>query len=119
MLIQHSARVNGLTLLAITKLDVLSGLPSLKICTGYRINGRETDRFPSSAELFEGLEPIYEEHEGWSEDITGIRDYAALPPATRSYVERIAELAGVPIALVSVGYERNAHMMLCDPFQRG
>ncbi|HEV7179029.1 MAG TPA: adenylosuccinate synthase [Candidatus Baltobacteraceae bacterium] len=102
---RYATRINGLSALAITKLDVLSGLERLGIVTGYRLNGAPAD-FSSAASP--QLELTIEEMEGWSEDISGVRTVAALPEAARRYVARIEELLSTPVELVSVGRERSA-----------
>ena len=113
---RHATRVNGITLLAITKLDVLSGIDRLKICTAYELDGKRIERFPAAIERFEDLRPIYEEMPGFSEDISGVRKFEDLPKAARDYVHRIAELSGCEAAIVSVGSERSAHIMIRNPF---
>lgn len=116
VLVRHAARVNGLTMIAMTKLDVISGIDPLMICTGYEIAGKMTEDFPSSVGEFENLRPIYEELPGWTEDISAVRKFEDLPRNTQKYVSRIAELSGVSIAIVSVGPERNANIVLKHPF---
>jgi adenylosuccinate synthase len=116
VVVRHAARVNGLTMLAMTKLDVLSGIETLRICTGYRIGDRIADDFPSSAADFERIDPVYEDMPGWTADISGARTMNDLPGAARAYLARLSELVGVPIALVSVGSERSAHIMIQNPF---
>ncbi len=116
VLARHSARLSSVTVLTITKLDVLSGLETVNICTGYEMDGKRIDAFPSSAERFEKLTPIYEEMPGWQEDISGVRSFEELPTAAQNYVRRLEEIVGVPIAILSVGSERNAYIVLRDPF---
>ncbi|MFH0799443.1 MAG: adenylosuccinate synthase [Pseudomonadota bacterium] len=116
VVVRHAARVNGLTMLAITKLDVLSGSDPVRICTGYNSGGRKIDCFPPSVEGFEKIEPIYEEMPGWKEDISQVRKLEDLPANARNYVGRISELAHTPIAILSVGSERKANIVLKDPF---
>ncbi len=116
VVVRHAARVNGLTMLALTKLDVLSGLPTLKLCTGYQMHGKPVDDFPTQADAFEHLVPIYEEMPGFQGDISKARREQDLPQEARNYVRRIAELTGIPIAMISVGYERGDNIMLRNPF---
>jgi adenylosuccinate synthase len=104
--LKYTAMVNGFTEIAITKLDVLTGLDEIKVATRYQYNGKETDRFPSELHTLEVAAPVYESFKGWSEDITGITQYAALPEATRHYLDFIADYLGVPIRLVSTGPDR-------------
>ncbi len=116
VVVRHAARVNGLTMLALTKLDVLSGLKSIKICTGYHIGDKVVDDFPASFSKFEDIIPIYEEMPGWEDDISEKRELGDLPTSAKNYVNRIEELIGVPISLLSVGSERSAHILIKNPF---
>lgn len=101
--LRHAAALNGPTSLAVTKLDVLSGLPEIKICTAYRLRGERITRFPLANEDLSLCEPIYERFTGWKEEIGSVRSYADLPREARNYLERIAEELGTPIGLISVG----------------
>ncbi len=107
----YAAWLNGFTGLAITKLDVLDGLPELKICTGYRLDGRRIDQIPYPPEMDRAV-PEYETWPGWSEPTRDARAWDELPAAARAYLNRIAALAGVPIKVVSVGPERQQLIML-------
>ncbi len=104
--LRYSAMVNGLTELAITKLDVLTGLDELKVCTRYRHDGKESTRFPNELQRLEKVEPVYESFEGWSEDITGIERFSDLPAAARRYLGFMSDFLEVPISLVSTGPKR-------------
>jgi adenylosuccinate synthase len=106
VILRYAARVNGLTELFLTKLDVLSGFPSVKVCTAYRADGETFEDFPPHQSLFHRAEPVFEELEGWSEEIDDARSVDGLPTAARTYVERLQELVGVPISVVSVGPAR-------------
>ncbi len=116
VMLKNSARLNGLTSLAITKLDVLGGLDAIKICTAYEYNGKRIDVFPTSLKVLAECKPIYETLSGWSEDISGIRKYDDLPKQVRSYLERITELCNVPIQIISVGPGRDETIILQNPF---
>jgi len=107
VLLRYAVRVNGLTELVITKLDILSGIETLRLCVGYESNGKRYDDIPYGPTALEGYQPIYEEFPGWSEDVSHIRTWAELPAAAKTYLERIASLTSLPISLVSVGPERN------------
>jgi adenylosuccinate synthase len=111
--VRFSVRLAGYSAIALTKLDVLDGLPSIPICVAYRdpASGEIWETVPASTSVYERLEPIYEELPGWQAETTGCREWAHLPAAARGYVERLEELAGVPISHVSVGPER-AQMIL-------
>ncbi len=104
---RYGVRVQGATQVALTKLDVLSGLPTLKVCTGYKVNGKVTQSFPLNYEL-EKAEPVYEELSGWEEDITACRRFENLPQNAQNYVLRLEELVKCPITFVSVGPERES-----------
>jgi len=115
---RYAVRVNGLSGIAITKLDVLSGLETVKVCTAYTYQGVVLDEIPASLEIMEQCSPIYEELPGWNEDITGAKSLDDLPANARSYVARIEELSGAPVVLVSVGPRRDETIMLRNPFER-
>jgi adenylosuccinate synthase len=106
--LRHAARVNGLDALAVTKLDVLSGYETVKIATGYRVGDSLMTEFPARATVLERVEPVYEILEGWGEPVDGARSLDDLPSAARSFLRRIAEIADVPIELISVGQAREA-----------
>jgi adenylosuccinate synthase len=110
--IVHST-VSGL---CVTKLDVLDGLKTLRICVGYRIEGKVITEPPLSVESYSEIEPVYEEMSGWAQSTSGVCDYAALPATARAYLERIAALVRVPIDLVSTSAEREATIVLRHPF---
>jgi adenylosuccinate synthase len=116
--LRYAARVNGLDGLAITKLDVLTGFPEVKIAVAYRAGGQTFDEMPSDPELLERCEAVYESLPGWSEKLEGIRSWDALPKNARSYLDRVAELSGVKIIAVSVGADRGETIMLANPFTR-
>ncbi len=107
VLARYAGRVNGLTEHFLTKLDVLDGFDTLKVCRAYRYQDSEFEHFPPHQTAFHHAEPVYEQLDGWNTDITGITDYAQLPKQAQAYVERLEELIGVPIRWVSVGPERD------------
>ncbi|PIE60675.1 MAG: adenylosuccinate synthase [Desulfobulbus propionicus] len=113
-----AVRVNGLTGFAITKLDVLSGLSSLKIATRYEAEGRVFKHMPENIRLAQAARPVYEELEGWNEEITGIRTFAELPVKARAYLARLEECTGVAPAIISVGPDRDQTLLLRNPFTR-
>ena len=106
VLLGYAARLNGLTDLAVTKLDILSGLESIRLCTAYQVGEQIVNTSPFCPSNLAGCEPVYEEFPGWHEDIAGVREWQHLPSAAHIYIERIAELTGVSVRLVSVGPER-------------
>jgi adenylosuccinate synthase len=114
VILRYAARVNGLTELFVTKLDVLSGFPALKVCTAYRADDQTFEDFPPHQSLFHRAEPVFEELEGWDEELTGIRAFGDLPAAARKYLDRIADLVGVPIGVVSIGPSRE-QSLLAEP----
>jgi adenylosuccinate synthase len=103
---RYTSRLSGVDELAVMLLDVLGGLEELKICTAYRIRGEVVDRFPSQIEDLQEAEPIYETLPGWPEELTDVRREADLPVNARRYIDRIGELLGRPVSIVSVGPDR-------------
>jgi adenylosuccinate synthase len=103
---RYAARLNGLTEMFVTKLDVLSGFETVKICTGYRAGGEVFDEFPPHQSLFHRAEPVYEELDGWDEEIDEARSFEDLPKNARAYVRRMEELVGVKASVVSIGPAR-------------
>jgi len=112
VMLKNSVRLNGLTGLVITKLDVLGELDTLDICTGYEFEGKITEFFPASLKVLAECKPVYETLKGWSEDISGIRSFDELPESTKQYLKRIEELAEVPIDIISVGPGRDETIIL-------
>jgi adenylosuccinate synthase len=117
MVIRYAVRINGLTGIALTKLDVLSGFDAIKVCTGYTLNGAPLETLPSTLEAFESCQPVYEELPGWKADITGARSFEELPVNAQSYVRRLEVMAGCPIVMVSVGPRRDQTIILRNPFK--
>lgn len=116
VVLQDSARLNGLTELALTKVDVLSGLKTVKICTTYDCDGRHYHQMPALLQDLERCRPVYEELEGWTESLQGVRRFADLPRAAQKYIRRIEELVGVPVGLISVGPGREETLSAGNPF---
>jgi len=104
--LRYTTMINGFTDLAITKLDVLSGLEEIKVCTGYRINGKSSRRFPNDIRTLEGIEPEYEALPGWKQDITGATSMEQLPTEARDYLAFISDYLKVPASIVSSGPKR-------------
>ena len=117
VLVRQSVAINGIDGIALTKLDVLDGLKTLKICVGYRINGEVLDYLPSSLKDQAAAEPVFEELEGWSESTGGVRTFKDLNAHALKYVRRIEELIGAPVALLSTSPERDDTILMRDPFQ--
>ena len=115
-LLKRSVQINGVSGMCLTKLDVLDGLETLKLCTGYKLNGKIVDIFPVGAEEAAACEPIYEEMPGWKDVTVGVQSMAALPAAAQAYVRRIEELVGVPVDMVSTGPDREETIVLRHPF---
>jgi adenylosuccinate synthase len=113
----HSTRLNGLSGLIITKLDVLSGLDTLKICIGYKIDGVVRDDFPSDIPSLENAEPVYIELPGWKEEIDKARNFEELPKTAQDYIGKIEEILGVPVAIISVGPDREDTIIIKNPFE--
>ncbi len=115
-LLKRSVQINGVSGMCLTKLDVLDGLETLKLCTGYKLNGKIVDIFPVGAEEAAACEPIYEEMPGWKDVTVGVQSMAALPAAAQAYVRRIEQLVGVPVDMVSTGPDREETIVLRHPF---
>jgi len=116
-LLRRSVQINGVSGMCLTKLDVLDGVDSLKLCTGYTIDGKAVDIFPVGAEEAARCVPVYEEMPGWTETTVGAKSMDALPANARAYVKRIEELVGVPIDMVSTGPDREETIVLRHPFK--
>ena len=112
VVVGHAARVNGLTNLAVTKLDVLDDMETLKICTGYKYKKKVIAHFPASSNVLNDIEPVYEEHKGWMTDTTTAKKLSDLPENARKYLNRISELLNVPVSIISVGAERTETIVL-------
>lgn len=116
VVLRHSVRVNGITGLVLTKLDILDELDTIKICTGYKYEGRIFEEMPKEFRIFSQAEPEFIELKGWKEKTTGIKDYNKLPQGARSYVRKIEELLKVPILLISTGQRRDELIRLGSVF---
>ncbi len=110
LILKFAVRVNGLTALAINKLDTLTGIDKLKICVAYEKNGERIYDFPTDISELEGCKPIYIEMDGWNEDITTVRSYSELPAAAKAYIERIEVECGCPVTMVGVGPDREQNL---------
>lgn len=106
VVVRHARRVSGITGLSLNSLDVLSGLDKVKICTAYRYRGEIIEHYPASLKVLAECEAVYEELPGWNEDLSDVRKLEDLPENARRYVERVSELTGIPIAIFSVGRNR-------------
>lgn len=115
-LLKRSAQVNGLSGLCITKLDVLDGLQELSLCVGYELDGERIDLLPMGAEDIARCVPVYEQIEGWSDSTVGVTNYDELPPNARRYLERIEQVTGVPIAMISTSPDRDHTILMRHPF---
>ncbi|HEY8427950.1 MAG TPA: adenylosuccinate synthetase, partial [Sandaracinaceae bacterium] len=113
--LRHAVRVNGLNELALTKLDVLTGIDPIRVAVAYEKDGARLSVPPSIG--LERVTPIYEELPGWSEDLARCRTFEELPPNAQRYVRRIEELVGIPVSLLSLGAERTQTITLADPWR--
>lgn len=110
--LKYSAMVNGVTKLAVTKLDVLTGLEKIRICIGYRLNGRLVEGMPVLASDLGKLEPVYEEMRGWKKPLTGVMRVADFPVEAKDYISRISDFLGIPVAIISTGPERRSTIVV-------
>jgi adenylosuccinate synthase len=116
-LVRQSVAANGITGIALTKLDVLDGLDELKICIGYTLDGQEIDHLPASQAQQASVKPVYITLEGWKESTVGARSWADLPAQAIKYVRQVEELIGAPVALLSTSPERDDTILVTDPFE--
>jgi len=116
VMVRQAVAVSGIDGIALTKLDVLDGLPELKLCVGYRLDGDVLDYLPAAMEAQARVTPVYERLEGWQESTQGARTWAALPATAIKYIRRIEELIGAPVALLSTSPERDDTILVRDPF---
>jgi adenylosuccinate synthase len=116
VVVNHSIRLNGIREMVITKLDVLNDFDTIKICVGYRADGKVFHHVPANLELLKRAEPVYEELKGWKTEIKGARDAKDLPPDARRYLKRIEKLIGTRLAMISVGSERSETVRVRNPF---
>lgn len=107
VMVKYSARINGMTSIALMLLDVLTGFEKIKICTGYKLGDKVIQNFPASLKDLSKCEPIYEEIEGWSEDISEAKSFEELPENAKKYIEKIEELIEIPVKIVSIGPKRS------------
>ncbi|WP_319403760.1 adenylosuccinate synthase [uncultured Anaeromusa sp.] len=115
-IVKYAGQVSGLDALAITRLDILDGLDSIKLCVGYLYNGEIIKEYPASLKVLSKVEPVYEEFAGWKTDTTKVRRYEDLPAAARAYLERLSEVAGVRLGIVSVGPNREETIIMEEMF---
>ncbi len=115
--VRHAVRMNGMTGIALTKLDVLTGFKKIPICTAYRYEGKTIDEFPASSKVMHGAQPVYEEMAGWEVALNYARKFSDLPAPAQKYVRRIEEIVGTKIILVSVGPGREQTILLKNPFE--
>ncbi len=114
--LKRAVAINGISGLCITKLDILDGMPSLKMCIAYKYHGKQSEYAPLDAQGWDQCEPVYLEFPGWNETTAGITEWDKLPPAARAYLRALEELSGCPLAIVSTGPDRDATIILRDPF---
>lgn len=112
VVLRHAKRVNGITNLVLNCLDVFTGIPKIKLCTSYKLNGKVINEYPADLQTLAKCEPIYEELDGWNTDITNIDSYDQLPTNVKKYIERVEELAEAKISIVSVGPDRKQTIIL-------
>jgi len=115
VIVNHSIRINGIRQMAITKLDVLNDFDKIKICVGYRINGKVSYHVPSNLEMLKSVQPVYEELDGWKSEIKGARKFSDLPGNARRYIQRIEELLHTRVIMISVGSERKETIEIKNP----
>ena len=116
LMCRYAAMVNGMDAIALTKLDVLSGLEKIEICVGYKYDGRIIKSFTTNVEVLDKCEPVYEDLPGWKESLNAIKEFKGLPENAKRYVKRIEDLIGIPVCIVSIGPERSQTLILRKEF---
>ena len=116
-MVRQAVKVGGIHGIVMTKIDVLDGIPELKVCVGYQINGKKYNYLPAAMRAQAAAEPIYETFAGWSSSTKGARSYAELPAEAVKYIRRVEELIEAPVTLLSTGPERDDTIMMRDPFE--
>ena len=116
VIVKHSIRINGIREMVMTKMDVLNDFEKIKICVGYRFNGKVFHHVPSNLEMLKCSEPVYEELNGWKTEIKGVREFSDLPQNAQRYIQRIEDLISTKIMMISVGSERNETIAVRNPF---
>jgi adenylosuccinate synthase len=116
VILKYAIRVNGLTGIALTKMDILDGMDKLKICVGYKHNGRLYEEFPKETEVLENCEPVYEEVEGWKESTLGIKGFDKLPANAKKYIKKIEEMLKTEVQIISTGQKRDEIIVLKEQF---
>lgn len=114
MVVRYAGRVSGMDYLAVTRLDILDELPTLKVCVGYEVDGKETQRMPASLKGLAKVKPIYEEMAGWQTSTSALKTYGELPQEMKHYLKRLEEVSGVPVGIVSVGPRRDQTIVMVD-----
>lgn len=112
--LRYAGLISGIDYMAVTRLDILDDFDEIMMCTGYKYGGKLINEIPASLSVLAGVEPVYETFKGWKKDISGIREYARLPEEARIYLERMAEVTGIKLGIVSVGAEREQTIVLAD-----
>jgi adenylosuccinate synthase len=116
VVVRYSARINGITHLAVTKLDVLTGLDPINLCVAYKYQGKRLENVPTKLSELDGCSPVYEQMDGWKEDISGARTFGELPKKTQAYIRRIEDFVGVPASIISAGSGREETIVCKNPF---
>jgi adenylosuccinate synthase len=116
VILRHSARINGLTGIAITKLDILDGIDVIKICTSYRYKGKTYEEFPKEISIFEECEPVYEAVSGWNTSTIATKDFNRLPKTAKAYIRKIEKMLGVKVQIISTGQRRDELIQLKEQF---
>ncbi|ANH72800.1 adenylosuccinate synthase [Ralstonia insidiosa] len=115
--LRRAIQINGVSGLCITKLDVLDGLETIKLCVGYKLDGKEVDILPRGSDVVARCQPIYEEFPGWNTSTFGLKEWDALPETAQAYLKRVEEVAGIPIAMISTGPDRDETILLRHPYK--
>ena len=117
VVVKHSALISGMEQIALTRMDTLAGVKKLKVCVAYELNGKTIDHYPADLTVLEKCKPIYNEFDGWDDDISKVRNYKDLPDAAKKYIETIEEITGAKVSMIGVGPNRDEAILVRNPYE--
>ena len=116
VVVKHSALISGMDKIALTRMDTLAGVDKIKVCVAYELDGEIIDHYPADLTVLERCEPVYKEFDGWTDDISKVREYKDLPESARKYIETIEEITGAKISMIGVGPNRDEAVLVKNPY---
>ena len=113
---KHSALISGMDKIALTRMDTLAGVDKIKVCVAYELDGEIIDHYPADLTVLERCKPVYKEFDGWTDDISKVREYKDLPESAKKYIETIEEITGAKISMIGVGPNRDEAVLVKNPY---